>query len=999
MRHRRQTTLRCHALEARTAPAVFMVLNLNDSGAGSLRDSIGQANTTAGADVVAFQPGLAGTITLASEITITESVTVTGPGAGMLTVSGNNAVRIFRQDSPGAAQVNTLIEGLTLSGGRAFSGDGGGGAVQARNFSAPDDALTVRDCVLTGNAAGAFANGDGGAIYVRGCALTLQRCTLSNNSAIDGGAVWTISTLVVEDSTLSGNTASQFGGAILLGNTNNVRVERTTLSGNTASGVSTRFGGGAVGFDFASGLNNVFRNCTISGNAAPNAVGGGIAGYGYFGVRFNLDNCTVTNNTAGKGGGGISNHINSNKTQNAGLVTINSCVVSGNTDLVGTNEDFSLYINALKANTSLIGHTAPGFSLDATTTSLIGNAPQLGLLADNGGPTQTHLPLAGSPARNNGSNPAGVFTDQRGTNFFRTQGTGTDIGAVEVQDQTFVVTNLNDAGPGSLRQAVLDANAAAGAGAVQFATGLSGTITLSSGVISVTDPVNVVGIGAVTLSGGGVSNLLDINNVPTGGLVRISDVTFTAGSANFGGAIVGVAAHLEVVRCTFVGSKAGTNGGAIALTAGGMVTATDSQFAGNSAGNRGGAIDVAGAGARLNLIGCTVSGNTASFGGGLYTRDSVQIDNSTVSGNSATGIFGGGLLTNSFSAAATQRIRNSTFSGNSAATDGGAVCLSNFPGTFLVQNSTFTANTAAGTGGGIARLATSTATIAIESSIVSGNTNAKAPDISSTGIVNAKTSAIGSAAGFTLTNQGGNLAFGVNLKLGPLQGNGGATPTHKPAFNSPLVDAGSNPVALTTDQRGAGFPRVVGPFADIGAVEFSPTHAVQNMVINAGAGQRSRVTSVTISFDSVVNFSGPVAAAFQLKRQSDNALIGGFTATASIGTVTSVTLNAFSGTATDFGSLADGRYTLTVLASQIVNLDGNGDGVSGDNFVLTGTPANGLFRYFGDTDGDGDVDATDFGSFRAAFGGTSNLAFDADGDGDVDAADFGQFRGRFGSSV
>jgi hypothetical protein len=80
-------------------------------------------------------------------------------------------------------------------------------------------------------------------------------------------------------------------------------------------------------------------------------------------------------------------------------------------------------------------------------------------------------------------------------------------------------------------------------------------------------------------------------------------------------------------------------------------------------------------------------------------------------------------------------------------------------------------------------------------------------------------------------------------------------------------------------------------------------------------------------------------------------------------------------------------------------LDGDGDGTPGDNFITPDAGPGRLHRLFGDNDGDADVDATDFGAFRAAFGGSSNLAFDSDNDGDVDATDFGQFRARFGSSV
>jgi hypothetical protein len=80
-------------------------------------------------------------------------------------------------------------------------------------------------------------------------------------------------------------------------------------------------------------------------------------------------------------------------------------------------------------------------------------------------------------------------------------------------------------------------------------------------------------------------------------------------------------------------------------------------------------------------------------------------------------------------------------------------------------------------------------------------------------------------------------------------------------------------------------------------------------------------------------------------------------------------------------------------------LDGNADGTPGDNFSTPSSGLGRLHRLFGDADGDGDVDASDFGAFRGTFGITSNLAFDYDGDGDVDASDFGQFRSRFGTAL
>jgi hypothetical protein len=173
---------------------------------------------------------------------------------------------------------------------------------------------------------------------------------------------------------------------------------------------------------------------------------------------------------------------------------------------------------------------------------------------------------------------------------------------------------------------------------------------------------------------------------------------------------------------------------------------------------------------------------------------------------------------------------------------------------------------------------------------------------------------------------------------------------------------------------------------------------VASTVINGAAAQRSRVTDLTITFSAVVSFATTPGAAFTLTRNSDGAAVT-FTATASnVNGVTVVTLNNFGGSAAQFGSLADGRYTLTALASQIstggIALDGNGDGTPGDNFTFG--EAQGLFRLYGDINGDRHVDIADFGLFSSTFnlstGQTGFLAaFDFNNDGHIDIADFGQF--------
>jgi hypothetical protein len=189
---------------------------------------------------------------------------------------------------------------------------------------------------------------------------------------------------------------------------------------------------------------------------------------------------------------------------------------------------------------------------------------------------------------------------------------------------------------------------------------------------------------------------------------------------------------------------------------------------------------------------------------------------------------------------------------------------------------------------------------------------------------------------------------------------------------------------------------------DIGADEYAPPQ-VQATLVNDGSAQRSRVTSVTVTFNSQVTFAGAVASAFTLSRTGGGAV--GFTATASvINGVTVVTLSGFTGTEAESGSLRDGRYTLTALASQIsvggVALDGDDDSNAGGNFTFG--DAQGLFRLFGDINGDRQVDIADLTALAGSFGLSSGqagyvAAFDFNGDGLVDIADLTQFAKRFGT--
>src|SRR5205085_10018318 len=133
-----------------------------------------------------------------------------------------------------------------------------------------------------------------------------------------------------------------------------------------------------------------------------------------------------------------------------------------------------------------------------------------------------------------------------------------------------------------------------------------------------------------------------------------------------------------------------------------------------------------------------------------------------------------------------------------------------------------------------------------------------------------------------------------------------------------------------------------------------------NVQSNGGAAQRSMVTSLAVTFDSLVTLPANAATAFTLTRIGGGAVTIGTATAQAVSGATVVTLSGFSGAeASSGGSLNDGRYTLTALASQITangqQLDGNGDGTGGDNFVFADSglaTGNQLFRFFGDVTGD-----------------------------------------------
>ncbi len=228
----------------------------------------------------------------------------------------------------------------------------------------------------------------------------------------------------------------------------------------------------------------------------------------------------------------------------------------------------------------------------------------------------------------------------------------------------FIVTNTNDTGPGSLRQALADA-ATPGPDTITFAPGLTGHITLNS-EITISTAVTLDATShpsGVTISGNNTTRLFFVTST---GNLTLRSLTLTGGTGanstyNGSGGCISNSGTLTLTQSTLSGNTADINGGGIYNDAGGTLTLTQSTLSGNTADINGGGIYNLGT---LTLTHSTLSGNMADYGGGIINAGTLTLTQSTLSNNTA-GSRGGGI----YNVVGTLTLTNTIAAGNNAPTD------------------------------------------------------------------------------------------------------------------------------------------------------------------------------------------------------------------------------------------------------------------------------------------------------------------------------------------
>jgi len=684
----------------------------------------------------------------------------------------------------GAVYVGSGIanfNGCTFANNEA-AGNGGAIYVYFSNDPWLDGTCILRDCDVYGNQAT-----DGGAVHreFRGAVFTaLDNTRIHDNTASsDGGGVSVatpngdISYLTIRDSSIYGNTATDFGGGIVTYDV--MTLENVVISNNTAS-----VGGAIYGNEDES--TSTWDNVTFVDNEATGNDGGGALHLRSMVVGIN--NSTFAGNIATlKGGGLVTAGIGAFHGAPVCNVTISNCTFSSNRINLAyayNHDGGGIYVGGANGDRDIVA------LIDST---IVSNrcGDQGGGIFNNGYCNITNCDIYANEARRYGGgvqNHAGFLTIDGSRIYNNTTLDSGSYGGGGLATSTYDPTD----GTATIRDTVIYGNssAAPGGGIKNYQK-----LTMTDCVVSNNSTANGD-------HGGGVW----VYSSSTAFTSTFSNVTFTDNSATLsGGGLYVERAQVEVAGSTFAGNQATDRGGAVFLESYGSpgVLISNTTFRSNVA-------------------------NKNSYytpaGGAILTSQEMTIDSCTFVSNRAPNGPGGamGIL----GSGANVTIKNSTFSGNKVErtpatqeTGGGALFVYS-SATLNMYNSAVYTNTAVERGGGIMQRDNSSGSLSIYSSIIAGNDAPSGADMSSWGggDFDLDHCIYQDGTGWTAGTLADNIT-GDPL-LDPLADNGGPTLTHALQSGSPCKDAGTNPLSLACDQRGPGYDRVSGDAADIGPYEY-----------------------------------------------------------------------------------------------------------------------------------------------------------------------------------